>query len=218
MKFKGFLFDLDGTLINSIPAVDKAWRTWAKRHNLDGDKVLSVIHGRPARESVSQLLATAPPEVIDNEVAWLERYESENTQGTVALPGSIPLLNTLKKLAIPWAIVTSGTLPVARARIRAAGLPQPPLLVTPELVTKGKPDPEPFILGARKLGLEPDQCIVFEDAPAGVKAGNRAKAKVIALMTHFSLDDLQEADHHIHSLQQIDIITGEQDFELVINN
>lgn len=206
MKFKGFLFDLDGTLINSIPAVDKAWRTWAKRHNLDGDTVLSVIHGRPARESVSQLLATAPPAIIDTEVTWLERYESENTQGTVALPGSIPLLNTLNKLAIPWAIVTSGTLPVARARIKAAGLPQPPVLVTPELVTKGKPDPEPFILGAHKLGLEADECIVFEDAPAGVKAGSRAKAKVVALLTHFSSGDLLEADHHIHSLQQINIL------------
>lgn len=218
MKFKGFLFDLDGTLIDSLDAVDRAWREWASRHALNGDDVLSVIHGRPARESVAELLSGSPADLIDSEVDWLERYESQDTRGTVALPGSVELLNTLNQLDIPWAIVTSGTLPVASARIKAAGLPEPAVLVTPELVTNGKPDPEPFLLGAEKLGLPAEHCVVFEDAPAGVLAGYRAKAKVVALTTHFSPGELAQAEHHIGSLQQIEITTGSDGFKLAIRD
>lgn len=214
MKFKGILFDLDGTLIDSLKAVDRAWRTWAERHGLAPEKVFAVIHGRPARESVAELLAGASEEEIDSETLWLERFESEDTEGTIALPGAIALLQRLNQLEIPWAIVTSGTIPVATARIKAVDLPEPAVLVTPELVSRGKPAPEPYLLGAEKLGLQPQDCLVFEDAPAGVKAGDAAGTTVFALTTHFAPAQLAEADHFIDSLESLTITNESGEFYL----
>lgn len=214
MKFKGILFDLDGTLIDSLAVVDRAWGSWAKRNGLDAEHVLQVIHGRPARESVMELLEGADPQKIDQEFAWLERYEAEDTQGVYALPGAISLLNQLNRQQIPWAIVTSGTLPVASARIKAAALPIPKVLVTPEQITNGKPDPEPFLLGAEKLGLSAEHCLVFEDAPAGVKAGHSANCTVIALQTHFKPEQLPEAKYYISSLEDLLIQEEGDEFRL----
>lgn len=214
MKFKGILFDLDGTLIDSLAVVNRAWRTWAVRNGLDVDHVLQVIHGRPARESVIELLKGVDQCKIDQEFAWLERCESEDTQGVHALPGAIALLNNLNALQIPWAIVTSGTLPVASARIKAAALPTPKVLVTPEQLQKGKPDPEPFLLGAKKLGLPAQQCLVFEDAPAGVMAGHLAECTVIALQTHFAAEQLPQANYYIDSLEDLRINKVDDDFHL----
>ncbi|EGU60137.1 putative phosphatase [Vibrio nigripulchritudo ATCC 27043] len=106
--------------------------------------------------------------------------ESNDTRGVVALPGAIEFLNILNNQSVPWAIVTSGTLPVATARIKAANLPFPKVLITPEQVSQGKPNPEPYILGAEKLNVNVHKCIVFEDAPAGVKLGVLAGAKAVA--------------------------------------
>lgn len=214
MKFKGILFDLDGTLIDSLAVVERAWRSWAKRNALDVEHVMQVIHGRPARESVMELLNSTDLLQIEKESAWLERYESEDTKGVHALPGAVALLNQLNILQIPWAIVTSGTLPVASARIQATGLPAPKVLITPEQVKKGKPDPEPFLLGAQKLGLAAVDCLVFEDAPAGVKAGHLANCTVIALLTHFKPDQLPGALHYIDSLEDLLIQEEKGEFRL----
>jgi sugar-phosphatase len=214
MEFKGILFDLDGTLIDSLAVVDRAWGSWAERNGLDVEQVLQVIHGRPARESLTELLVGADAQKIDQEFAWLERYEAENTKGVYALPGAIALLNQLNSQQIPWAIVTSGTLPVASARIKAAALPAPQVLVTPEQIKNGKPDPEPFLLGAEKLGLPAEHCLVFEDAPAGVRAGYLANCTVIALQTHFKPEQLPEAKHYIHSLEDLQICEEGDEFRL----
>jgi sugar-phosphatase len=214
MKFKGILFDLDGTLIDSLAVVDRAWRSWAERNALDAEHVMQVIHGRPARESVMELLKGADLLKIEQEFSWLERYEAEDTQGVHALPGAVALLNQLNTLQIPWAIVTSGTLPVASARIKATGLPAPKVLITPEQVKKGKPDPEPFLLGAEKLGLAARHCLVFEDAPAGVKAGHSANCSVIALLTHFKPEQLPGAQNYIDSLEEPLIDEDEGKFRL----
>ncbi len=205
MKFRGILFDLDGTLIDSLAAVDRAWSDWAREYNLEPEQVLEVIHGRPARESVSYLLQTDDPYLINQAFEWIENYEATDTEGTIPLPGSIELLEELNQRGIPWAIVTSGTMPVASARIKAAGLPEPSVLVTPELLNKGKPDPEPYHLGAEKLGLEASDCLVFEDAPAGVTAGHKAGAHVLAMKTHFKPEQLPEADQFLDSLTQVEI-------------
>lgn len=217
MKFRGMLFDLDGTLVDSLKAVDRAWRTWAKRNDIEPEAVFKVIHGRPARDSVVELLDGATEAKIDEETLWLERYESEDTEGTIALPGAIALLQRLNQLNVPWAIVTSGTNPVATARVKSVGLPEPEVLVTPELVSRGKPDPEPYLLGAKKLGLLPQDCLVFEDAPAGVKSGDAAGMRVLALTTHFRPEQLPEADLFIDSLEKLSVAAVANGYQLSVS-
>lgn len=218
IPFKGILFDLDGTLIDSLQAVDRVWRTWAKKIGLDGEHVMQVIHGRPARESVAELLQGRSAQVIEQEVLWLERFEAEDTEGIVVLPGTIEFLHLLNKQQVPWAIVTSGTLPVATARVKASGIPQPKVLITPEKVTYGKPHPEPFLLGAQELGLNAKECIIFEDAPAGVKAGMLAGSTVIGVLSHYKAEQLKEAVQHIQSLQSVTIQLQGAGFELQLPN
>ncbi len=188
IPFKGCLFDLDGTLIDSYPAVIRAWTALALKHDLDPDYVLTVIHGRPARESVYELLAGQDKTLIESEIKWLEDQESQDTDGIEALIGAIEFLEQLNQYNIPWAIVTSGTYPVASARIKAAKLPTPPQLITADLITKGKPDPEPFLLGAEKININIKDCIVFEDAPAGIQAGIASQAKVLGILSHHDLE------------------------------
>lgn len=188
IPFKGCLFDLDGTLIDSLPAVNRAWTLLANKYHLDTERVLQLIHGRPARDSVNEFLANEGAEGIEQEIQWLEKQESEDTEGVVAIRGAIDFLATLNQHNIPWAIVTSGTKPVATARMKAAGIPTPPKLVTAELITKGKPDPEPFLLGADKIGIDIRDCIVFEDAPAGIQAGIASRAQVVAITGQHGLD------------------------------
>jgi len=218
IPFKGILFDLDGTLIDSLQAVERAYRTWARKIGLDEEHVMQVIHGRPARESVAELLHGQSEVDIDQEVLWLEKFETEDTLGTVVLPGTSEFLQLLNKLRIPWAIVTSGTLPVATARIKAASIPLPKVLITPEKVTYGKPHPEPFLLGAQELGLNAEECIIFEDAPAGVKAGVLAGGIVIGILSHYKALQLKEAVLHIESLQSVTIQLNQSVFELLVSD
>ena len=205
IPFKGLLFDLDGTLVDSIPAVTRAWSQWAQIKGLDPEHVLSVIHGRPAMESISELLEDASQAEVVREFQWLEDYESTDTKGTKALPGSVALLNALNEKQVPWAIVTSGTLPVANARIKAAGLPLPKVLVTPEKLTNGKPHPEPYLTGAKELGLSAEQCICFEDTQAGLLAGKAANAVAIGILSHASKAELPAADYHIRSMAELEL-------------
>lgn len=194
LEFQGLLFDLDGTLIDSSEVIDRAWAAFANKHSLDREKVMHVIHGKPAGESIKALCPDATANDIANDTRWLEQMESEDTEGVIALAGSIEFLNTLNDNHVPWAIVTSGTIPVATARITAAGLPKPSILITPELVSQGKPDPEPYLLGAKQLGLDATECVVFEDAVAGVRSGVAAGAKVIGILTLFDRDELLAAN------------------------
>lgn len=214
MKFKGILFDLDGTLVNSMASVERAWRAWAGRNGLEADFVMENIHGRPARESVAMLLKDSHEMEVRGEAMWLEMMEATDTDDVVAEPGALALLDKLAELGLPWAIVTSGTDKVARARIKAAGLPEPSVLVTANQVEKGKPEPEPFLLGAEKLGLAAQDCLVFEDSAAGVTAGKAAGAKVAALTAYSSQQELPEADAYLSSLELAAIEVSEQGFVL----
>ncbi len=207
INFEGLLFDLDGTLIDSSEVIHRAWSAFAVKYQIPTDVLLPAIQGKPAHESILAFRPTASKIDIAEDTKWLEMMESTDTDGVIALPGSIDLLNKLNEQKIPWAIVTSGTLPVASARINAANLPFPSHLVTPEQVTHGKPDPEPYLLGASKLGLNIGDCIVFEDAPAGIESGDRAGAKTIGILTQFSASELQEknANACITTLQEVSI-------------
>ncbi|MEZ8101601.1 HAD-IA family hydrolase [Vibrio bivalvicida] len=210
IPFKGLLFDLDGTLVDSIPAVIRSWSTWATMKDLDPSYVLSKIHGRPARESITELLKDATSDEVEQEFKWLERQESIDTEGTVALPGSIALLESLIEHNVPWAIVTSGTVPVATARIKAAKLPFPPILITPEKTTNGKPHPEPFLKGAEEIGVPIEQCICFEDTQAGLSSAKSAGAQAIGVLSHASKSELPNADHHINQHCQLTFTTPDE--------
>ena len=179
------LFDLDGVLIDSTPAVARVWTQWAIEHGFEPAKTVREAHGRPSIESIRELLPHADHQAENREV---ERREIEDTDGVVPLPGALELLTSLPPSR--WAVVTSCTRPLAEVRIRAAGLPVPPTMITSSDITNGKPHPEPYILGARTLGFNPADCVVVEDVPAGIRSGKAAAARVIALRTTVPDSDL----------------------------
>lgn len=203
MKCKGFLFDLDGTLADSIPAVERAWVNWASRRGITADEVLNFIHGKQAITSLRHFMAGASEEAIQQEFFALEQAEAEDTAGIVALPGALQLLATLDELAIPWAIVTSGSVPVATARRKAAGIPEPEAFVTAERVHNGKPAPDAYLLGAQLLGLEPEECVVVEDAAAGIISGLAAGCHVVAVNAPAGSPRLEDVDMQLSSLEEL---------------
>jgi sugar-phosphatase len=179
---------MDGVLIDSTPAVARVWHRWAVEHGFDPDTVVHMAHGRPSRTTLRELLPNADIAREDREV---ERREMEDLDGVVLLPGARELLNALPPER--WTIATSCTRPLAEVRLRAAGLPVPMTMITSSDVKIGKPDPEPYLKAAAKLGFAASDCIVVEDAPVGVRAGKAAGARVIAFLTTMIRRDLEEA-------------------------
>ncbi len=211
---KGFLFDLDGTLVNSLPVVERAYINWAKLHQLDIPTVLAFIHGKQAITSIRHFLPHASEAELQAELRQLEQIEAEDTDGVAALPGVFDLLNQLQAQQIPWAIVTSGTIPVAHARHQAAQLICPEIFITAELVKHGKPHPDPYLLGAAKLGLQPHDCIVVEDATAGVMSGLAAGCSVIAVNAPLPEDVQRDVHLVIDSLEQISVFKQDSIVEI----
>ncbi len=205
MQCKGFLFDLDGTLVNSLPAVERAWCNWADRFGIAHDEILNFIHGKQAITSLRHFLPGKSEAEIAAEFTWLEQIEAADTDGITALPGAIALLQHLDESGIPWAIVTSGSVPVAHARHRATGLPTPKVFVTAEQVTRGKPEPDAYLLGAQMLRLAPQECVVVEDAPAGVLSGLAAGCHVIAVNVPADAPRLDEVDFRLTTLEALDV-------------
>lgn len=203
MKCRGFLFDLDGTLVDSLPAVERAWTNWGKRHGIAADEILDFIHGKQAITSLRHFMAGQPEEAIQHEFLLLESREAEDTEGVRALPGAQQLLATLNELQIPWAIVTSGSKPVASARHKAAGLPEPEIFVTAERVSRGKPEPDAYLLGAQLLELDSEECVVVEDAPAGILSGLAAGAHVVAVNAPADAARLDEVTMQLTSLEEL---------------
>jgi mannitol-1-/sugar-/sorbitol-6-phosphatase len=183
------LFDMDGVLINSTPAVARVWAEWAIEHGFDPAGVVRRAQGRPSMTTLRELLPNADHETENRRI---ERREMEDLEGVTALPGAVELLNQLPSGR--WAVVTSSTRSLAEIRTKAAGLPKPSLIITAGDVVQGKPHPEPYLKAARSLGLSPINCIVMEDAPAGITAGKSAGARVIALRTTFPAPDLEKVD------------------------
>lgn len=205
MKYRGFLFDLDGTLVDSLPAVNRAWSRWGARHGLAAQQVLDYIHGKPAINSLRHFMAGQSEAAIQAEFRWLEQLEAEDTAGVQAIAGAHALLATLNALDIPWAIVTSGSIPVAHARHKAAGLPLPEVFITAENIKFGKPNPEPYLLGAERLGLYAPECVVVEDAPAGIIAGLEAGCAVVAVNPPADAPRLSEVALQVENLQPLHI-------------
>lgn len=220
LKAKGFLFDLDGTLADSLAVVERCWCKFGERIGKSAEEIISYIHGKPALTSLRHFLPTASDEEIMTYFRWLEKMESEDTEGVVALPGAIALLSRLNEIGAPWAIVTSGTVPIAHGRQQAAGLPEPKHWVTFEKVTKGKPDPEPFLLGAQVLSLPAKSCIAFEDAQAGIHSALSAGCQVVAVHAPEGMPRREEIHVVISSLAQISVTGPDMngDYELFVSN
>ena len=184
----GLLFDLDGVLVDSTPAVARVWTKWALTHGFDPEETVRKAHGRPSIATIRDLLPNAD---FDKENDLVLRGEIEDTEGVVPLPGARELLNSIPEWR--WALVTSCARPLAEVRLRIAGLPVPRLMVTCDDVRNGKPDPEPYLKGAQLLGVPAAQCVVFEDAPAGIRSGKAAGALVVALRTTAEDSELEES-------------------------
>ncbi|GGQ61483.1 HAD-IA family hydrolase [Streptomyces sp. MAD19A] len=176
---RALLLDMDGTLVNSDASVERIWRRWAERHGLDGDEVMKVVHGRQGYASMALLLPDRPMEQNYAENARLLAEETADTEGVVAIPGAREFLASLAGL--PHALVTSADVALSTARMAAAGLEQPAVRITAESVGASKPDPEGFLKGAAELGVDPADCVVFEDSGAGIAAGRAAGMRVVGI-------------------------------------
>jgi sugar-phosphatase len=205
IQCEAMLFDMDGVLINSTPAVARVWSRWAIEHGFDPEEVVARAHGRPSLTTVKEYLPDADHHAENREV---ERREIEDLEGVVPLPGALDLLSTLP--ADRWTIVTSCTRALAEVRIRAAGLPLPKEMVTSNDITNGKPHPDPYLKGASKLGFSASDCVVLEDVPAGVRSGKAAGAKVIAFTTTVESVVLREsgADWVLQSCADIRLLSN----------
>ena len=176
-KFAAFLFDMDGTLLNSTAAAERVWSNWAMGHGLDVATFLPTMHGRRAIETVRRLaLPGIDPQHEANEIT---RAEIADVEGVNAIAGAAAFLGELPPDR--WAIVTSSPLALALVRIEAAGIPRPATMVTAEDVVHGKPAPDCFLLAAERLGFDAHDCVVFEDATPGIQAGEAAGATVVVI-------------------------------------
>ena len=195
---QAILFDLDGTLIDSRPAVERVWKAWALRHGIAWETLGPQLHGRRAIDTMRTLMPHLPQPA---EADRLTEEEIADTDGVTAIAGALAFLKQLPRHR--WGIVTSCPLRLAEARMRAAGIPQPDVLITADLITRGKPDPEGFLLGAKTLGIAPENCLVFEDATAGIEAGLKAGMQVIGVATHQAAfkDVISIRDYRHFSLQ-----------------
>jgi mannitol-1-/sugar-/sorbitol-6-phosphatase len=182
------LFDMDGVLVNSTPAVARVWRKWALERGFDPEEVVHKAHGRPSLTTVKEFLPHADHEAENRAI---ERLEIADLAGVIALPGARELLSSLPPDR--WTIVTSCTRPLAEVRLKAAGLPQPAKLVTSNDIQHGKPAPDPYLKGAEKLRVQAKDCIVVEDVPAGIRSGKSAGARVIAFTTTVGAKELVAA-------------------------
>ncbi len=192
-SFDAVLFDLDGTLVDSTASVERAWIRWAREEHVEIER-MQGSHGMPAAEIVVRLL---PEERHAAAIARIMDYEVNDVDGVVPRPGSADALAALP--AGRAAIVTSCTRPLLAARAGAAGLTLPAVTVTADDVSRGKPDPEPFRLGAQRLGFDPARCLVVEDAPAGLTAARAAGCATLAVDGTHPLEQL-DADASIANL------------------
>lgn len=199
--FEAVLFDLDGTLIDSTAVVNRSWMSWAEAEQVDPQRLLG-FHGVPAAAIVAALVE---PARVSAAAARIDRIELTDTGGVVPLPGAVAALAALPSGRA--AIATSCGLDLARARIGAAGLDAPDVLVTADQVERGKPAPDPYLLAAERLGVDPTRCLVVEDAPSGLASARAAGCSTLAVVTTTARDEL-EADLVVTDLSEVRLEAG----------
>ncbi|MDY7548456.1 HAD family hydrolase [Glaciimonas sp. Gout2] len=176
-RYSAFLFDMDGTLLNSIAAAERIWRAWAIRHGLDVDAFLPTIHGARAIDTITRL--SIPGMNSEREAFGITQAEIADVEGIIEISGAVKFLRSLP--SEKWAIVTSAPLALAIQRLKAAGVPVPAVMVTADDVANGKPNPACYLLAAAKLGVDVADCLIFEDADVGILAGEASGARVIVV-------------------------------------
>ena len=194
------LFDLDGVLVDSTRAVDREWREWAAKKGVDGDAIMAIAHGVRTVEVIRRV---APHLDADAEAAAIENHEAGDQRGVTVMPGSVDLVRSIPEGR--WGVVTSGSRLLAANRLRHCGLPVPEVLITSDDVTHGKPHPEPYLKGAGRLGFSPADCLVIEDAPAGIQSARAAGTTVIGITSTYGVNALEQANAVIRKLGQIQV-------------
>jgi mannitol-1-/sugar-/sorbitol-6-phosphatase len=192
------LFDLDGVLVDSTRAVEREWRLWARQKGVDEEKVIAIAHGVRTLEVIRQV---APHLDVEAEVAEIENREADDQEGVTVMPGAVELVRSIPKGR--WGVVTSGPRNLAAVRLQFAGLPVPRVLVTADDVVNGKPHPEPYLKAAELLGVNPAECLVVEDAPAGIRSARAGGMKVVGMASTFQASRLKEADGVVQKLAEI---------------
>jgi len=177
--FGAFLFDMDGTVLNSIAAAERIWSAWAVRHGVDVETFLPTIHGARAIDTINRL--NLPGVDAEAQAAFITEAEIDDVEGIVEIPGAAAFLDSLPKER--WAMVTSAPRDLALRRMAAARIPVPAVMITAEDVQAGKPDPAGYLLAAQRLGLEPRECLIFEDATVGIQAAEAAGAPLMIITT-----------------------------------
>ena len=200
------LLDLDGVLVDSTAGVEQAWTRFARRHDLDPDALLEDLHGRRMVDIIRRALPHLDEADLREEAERVQSHEVELGASVTPVDGAPGLVASLREDR--WAIVTSGTRPVAEARLRGAGLPRPSVFVTADDVEEGKPSPVPYRTAAAHLGVDPARCVVVEDAPAGVAAGRAAGATTVAVSTSHTPAELDAADHVVRTTGAIRRLPG----------
>ena len=192
------LFDLDGVLVNSTPSVTHQWLTWARENNIAPETMRPIMHGRRTLEVVQ---LAAPYLNAEAEAKKIEQRGAEDFERVSVMPGVAELLRLLPEDR--WAVVTSATRYVATTRLRHFNLPLPRVLISADDVTQGKPDPEPYLKAAKLLGMNPAECLVVEDSPAGIRSAHAGGMKAIGVASTFPASELHEADTVVKATQQL---------------
>jgi sugar-phosphatase len=209
LNCQAILFDLDGTLVNSAVRVQRLWEKWGRKHGIAPEYLMEVMHGRRADETIR---IVAPHLSVQDEFRALEAEEIADMEGVRPYPNAGDLLGKLSPRQ--WAIVTSGTRRVAGARMKHVGLPMPEIFITADDVKSGKPAPDGYLLAATRLNIKPSECVVIEDAPAGIQAGKSAGMRVIAVASTLTSNVLSQADIAVRHLSEIKLLHTAQEIQI----
>lgn len=206
------LFDMDGVLVDSREVTERAWRQWAAGRGYDAAAILPIAHGRRAGDTIRIIAPELDPIA---EAADLDAAEANDFEGMVEIPGAAALVGSLQRRR--WAIVTSAGTQLALGRLNASHVPAPDCIISADMITRGKPDPEGYLKGAAALGVAPDECVVFEDAPPGIEAARRAGMRVVGVATTHPASDLTSTECIVRDLTQVVVHETPHGLEILVS-